>query len=143
MHLGYDSEARATAEITFARAGEYEMGEMKLYAQPMAEYPEMVSALQARGLTDVQVENDCVSGKIALSEPGTVVYAIPYSSGWTARVDGETVQTTHSAGALLAVPVEAGEHEIVVSYSTPGLRLGGAITVLAAIAAVGLLKRRK
>ena len=143
VHLGYDSEARATAEITFARAGEYEMGEMKLYAQPMAEYPEMVSALQARGLTDVQVENDCVSGKIALSEPGTVVYAIPYSSGWTARVDGETVQTTHSAGALLAVPVEAGEHEIVVSYSTPGLRLGGAITVLAAIAAVGLLKRRK
>lgn len=143
VHLGYDSKARATAEITFARAGEYEMGEMKLYAQPMAEYPERVSALQERGLKNVRVENDRVSGAIALSEPGTVVYAIPYSSGWTASVDGAEVQTTCSAGALLAVPVEAGEHEIVISYSTPGLRLGGAITVLAAIAAFGLGKRRK
>ena len=48
--LGYDSEVRTTAEIRFARAGEYRMGALKLIAQPMADYEEMVSALQARGL---------------------------------------------------------------------------------------------
>ena len=44
---------------------------------------------------------------------------------------------------MLAVPVSEGEHEIVVAYETPGLRLGGAITLIAAVAAGILLRRRK
>ena len=141
--LGYDSEVRTTAEIRFARAGEYQMGALKLIAQPMADYEEMVSALQARGLRDVEIGNDRVSGKISLDAAGTVVCAIPYSSGWTATVDGAKVETTCSAGTMLAVPVSEGEHEIVVAYETPGLRLGGAITLIAAVAAGILLRRSK
>ena len=143
VNLGYDAEKRTTAEIRFARTGEYRMGSLALTAQPMADYEKYVSLLQENGLTDVQIENDRVTGKIDLDADGTVVYAVPYSKGWTATVDGKPAETVCSAKCMLAVNVSAGEHEIVIAYHTPGLRIGGAITIMSAIFAGILLFRKK
>ncbi len=143
VNLGYDSEARTTAEIRFARTGEYRLGTMTLTAQPMADYESMVTALREHGLQNVQIENDCITGEISLEEDGTLVYAIPYSAGWHATVDGKAVQTVSSAGCMLAVPISAGEHEIVITYTTPGLYIGLAITLAAFITAIAVFRRRK
>lgn len=143
VHLGYDASERTTAEIRFARTGEYRMGSLTLAAQPMADYEKYVTALKNNGLTDVQIGNDCVKGKIGLDSDGVVVYAIPYSRGWTAEVDGKAAEITCSAKCMLAVPVASGEHEIVIAYRTPGLRAGGAITAASALIAGILCFRKK
>lgn len=145
VNLGYSSEGRTTAEITFARAGRYRLSGVRMYVQPMAEFDSLVGALQARGLENAVVENGMVSGTVSLDEPAVMVFAIPASAGWSAKVDGAAAETLASAGALLAVRLDAGTHEIELTYRTPWLREGAAVSAasLAALAAGVYIDRRK
>ena len=145
VNLGYSSEGRTTAEITFARTGVYRLSGIRMYAQPMESFDSLVGALQARGIQDAVVEDGFVSGSISLAEPAVMVFSIPYSEGWTAKVDGAPVETLASAGSLLAVSLEAGSHEIELHYETPWLRAGCAISAVSAclLVAALIVGRRK
>ena len=145
VNLGYSSEGRTTAEITFARTGVYRLSGIRMYAQPMEAFDSLVGALQARGIQDAVVEDGFVSGSISLAEPAVMVFSIPYSEGWTAKVDGAPVETLASAGSLLAVSLGAGSHEIELHYETPWLRAGCAISAVSAclLVAALIVGRRK
>ena len=54
--------------------------------------------------------------------------------GWTATVDGEKVELVDAEHAGAAVFVDAGEHAVLVSYETPGRKVGVAVS-----ASTGLL----
>lgn len=136
VNLGYSAEGRAEAEIRFARAGNYRLNGLKLYVQPMEAFDGMVETLSERGLKDVSIGTNEVSGRASLDEDALMVFSIPYSNGWTAYVDGERVRTTDSADTFLAVPLEAGEHEIVLRYRTPWLRVGAAISAVSLLALI-------
>lgn len=142
VNIGYDEDARTAAEIRFARAGTYRLEGLALYAQPMQDFPGMIARLQTRGLQDVSVGTDCVRGTVSLDEPGVMQFSIPYSAGWTAIVDGEEVPTLCTAGTFLAIGLSPGNHEIQLTYRTPLLRAGLALTVLSALALI-LFSRRK
>ena len=49
---------------------------------------------------------------------------MPYEDGWSATVNGEEVPVEKVDTGFMAVPVEAGENDIVFTYETPGLRAG-------------------
>lgn len=139
VNLGYDEDGRSEAEIRFEKAGVYRLGEMTLYAQPMADFAERIHALQARGLTDVSVNTNAVAGRISLDAPGVLVFAIPYSSGWTVRVDGVETKTQTSAGTFLSAKIDAGDHEISLVYRTPWLRTGAAVSALSLVLLIGII----
>jgi hypothetical protein len=69
--------------------------------------------------------------------------------GWNATVDGSSAPLVLGNHAFGAVPVPAGSHRVVLSYTAPGLRLGawtsGLALLLAAgmLAAPGFLRRRR
>lgn len=79
---------------------------------------------------------------------GTWVYfTVPYDRGWTAQVNGQAVEITKVNG-FMAVPVAEGDHEIVFSYNTPGLKLGiiatsGSCLLLIAGGVYGIRKQGK
>lgn len=56
---------------------------------------------------------------------------IPYSDAWEARIDGQTVSTYRANGHELAVPVQAGQHQIVLRYISPATEAGLLISLLA------------
>ena len=143
VNLGYSESARSALEIRFDRAGRYRLGEMTLLAQPMDDFDELIRTLQGRGLTDVKMETNRVSGRVSLDEPGVMVFAIPCSGGWSARVDGESAAVTDSAGTFLALPLTAGDHEIVLTYRTPGLTAGAAISAASLILLLIAGRRRR
>ena len=145
VNVGYDENARATVEIRFARAGRYRLSGIRAYAQPMADFDEKIEALQGRAMTDVQIENDAVSGRVSLDEPAVMVFSIPYTDGWTLTVDGAETPLQASAGAFLAAAVPAGDHALRLTYRTPGLRLGACVSAaaLVALAVCVALERRK
>lgn len=78
-----------------------------------------------------------------------VVFSVPYDSGWSAQVDGESVEIDKVNGAFVAIRVPAGTHEIVFTYTTPGLKLGlictaaGAIIIGAYIFVVYIVLKRR
>lgn len=85
-----------------------------------------------------------VTGEIDCPEDGIVLTSIPYSSGWTVRVDGVRTVTAASLDTFVAFPVSAGSHSVTLRYTPPGFAAGLALTVVsAALIAGGVLWQRR
>ena len=83
------------------------------------------------GLQLTEMTSTRLTGTVTADGSRTLLLSIPYDDGWHVTVDGKAVGTlavgtTARAenGALLAVPIEAGEHTVVLRYRAPGLMLG-------------------
>ena len=71
--------------------------------------------------------------------------SIEYDKGWTVKVDGKEVETYPVGGALLAIDLEEGDHEIEMSFMPRGFLPGALLSVISVVALVFLLdyiKRR-
>ncbi len=86
-----------------------------------------------------------MSGTVNASEDGVCFFSIPDDGSWTAYVDGEKVDTETVGGAMISVPVKAGEHTIKLKYTPEGFKEGIVLTIagLAILTAVFLFERRR
>lgn len=76
--------------------------------------------------------------------PYLAVLSQAYTNGWTARVERTDTSTSQSAHvgeykALQTVNVPAGNVTTIVSYSPPGLKTGGALSIFALVGTLALL----
>ena len=87
-------------------------------------FDELRAALD-QGFATVEAWED---GHVRLSTSAegaeTLLTVIPYDAGWNATVDGEPVPVRALYGGLCGVDVPAGQHEVELTYETPGLRAG-------------------
>lgn len=90
------------------------------------------AALAARPLTVTSYDASHLSGTVDFASDGSLFTSIPYDSGWTAAIDGKTVQTKTAYGAMLSVPVSKGTHIITLSYEPPGFFAGFLISLVLA-----------
>lgn len=74
--------------------------------------------------------------KVTRDGDSLVFFSVPFDKGWSATVNGEPVTIEKVNVGFMAVPVKAGESEIVFTYQTPGLHFGIIITLFAAGTAV-------
>ncbi len=74
---------------------------------------------------------------------GFLVAKESYFSGWKATVDTEPVPIYPAAGLFFAVPIPSGQHEIRLTFESPGFRLGVRIALawVAAACLSELLRR--
>jgi uncharacterized membrane protein YfhO len=70
----------------------------------------------------------CVEGTIEVTRAGNLVLSIPSQTGWNVYVDGILTETESFQDALIGVPLTEGEHSIKLTYCTPGLLPGAAIS---------------
>ena len=112
--------------------------------QPFDGYESYADELCSCVLEDVDMHyvggvsvTNCISGSIDLPEERLLVFAIPYSRGWSLQVDGESRVLDRANIAFMGAVLEPGHHEVVLTYRTPGLRLGFTISLVGlALAAV-------
>ena len=67
--------------------------------------------------------------EITLDSDRLVFFSVPYSSGWTAKVNGKDVDVEKVSYGFMAVKADAGKNNIEFHYHTPGLREGTFITL--------------
>jgi uncharacterized membrane protein YfhO len=82
---------------------------------------------------------------ISLDSPQLVFFSVPYSSGWTAEVNGQAVDVEKVSYGFMAVKCNAGENKIDFHYVTPGLEYGYYITSLSVFTLIlywSIMKRR-
>lgn len=86
-----------------------------------------------------------LTGTVSAAEAGTLFLSIPYDKGWTITIDGQPAEGEKILEAFLSVPVEAGTHEIALSYMPGGFVPGIAISggSLAVLALLWFVKRRR
>jgi len=147
FNLGYSEEIRTTCTITFPAKGTYQLDDIALYALPMDKYPEQIEALRAEPLENITFESNRITGTVNLSSDKILCVSIPYSTGWSAKVDGKGAEILRGNIMFIALPLAEGYHEIELNYCSPGLKLGIALSIICfgvvATAFVRQYKRRE
>jgi len=98
-------------------------------------YLAQAQSLQISGLRIKAFSSNRIAGTISPTQAGILVFSIPFSSGWTLRVDGVETPMFRANFGMLAAPVSDGHHEITLVFKTPGLDIGR----LLGIVGLGLL----
>lgn len=83
-----------------------------------------------------------VSLETRATEPGLLLVRESWAPGWKAHVDGRPAPTYLAAGIFYVVPLEAGPHVVELTYRTPGLRLGFALSGIWFAGAAAMARRR-
>lgn len=96
------------------------------------------------GVTGFTATRTGFSALSSQEEATLVFFSVPYDDGFTATVNGESAPILKVDNGLMAVPVPAGESEIVFTYRTPGLGISVRISLGAlAVYALYLLWLRR
>ncbi len=131
INLGYyDEEKTIDGEFSFSAKGDYTIGDFTIYYVPMDDYESSIAKLNEESLQDVQISTNTVSGTVTASGEKLMAFSIPYHIGWTAYVDGEKVKTYKVNTMYMGIKLEAGTHEVVLKYSSPGIRAGAVVSVI-------------
>ena len=134
VNLGYfeDSENLQGA-FDFGDHGYYQWDDIEVYYVSMDSYVERVNTLNAESLEDVTLARNTVSGSVHASQDHIMTFSIPYHSGWTVTVDGEKVDTFKVNTMYMGISLTAGDHDVVLTYASPGLKIGYLISIIACI----------
>ena len=93
--------------------------------------------------TSFETSGSGFTADIAPDRETYVFFSVPYESGWSAEIDGESAEIVTANVGFMAVRVGAGTHHIRFRYRTPGLTAGVAICLTAlALLAIYLLAGR-
>ena len=95
--------------------------------------------LREESLENIEWQTNKISGTVDLSNNKILCMSIPYSKGWSARVDGETVEILRGNYMFMALPLTSGYHEIEFTYWTPGIRLGGILSMISWVVLVVMI----
>ncbi|MBK8540267.1 MAG: hypothetical protein IPL60_09710 [Ardenticatenia bacterium] len=80
-----------------------------------------------------------VSARTQSGAPGWLVFSEVHDPGWRAWVDGSPAPVLRADLALVAVPVPAGEHEVLLRYTAPWVWRGIAVGLLGLALWLGLV----
>ena len=150
---GYSEVPQTSATITFSKKGVYSIDSLRVVCQPLSGQAEKLDALRADSLRDVDfhkagdsASTNFITGRIEVHDVRKFLLVnLPYSDGWTAKVDGQEV-TLHRANTMfMGLYLDPGEHEVELSYATPGARAGLAASAVGVVGTVlwGAISRRR
>lgn len=129
LNLGFTYQAIDEVVITFNNAGDYTLSGLKLYRKSEEYLTNAIKNLPIAD-SDVRVSDNEISGHITLEQDGYLYMAVPYSKGWRAFVDGKQQDILKVNDAFMAIPLPAGEYEILFKYRTPYLIPGLLVTCI-------------
>lgn len=130
VNTGYSKEAKTDITVTFNARGIYDFSTLEVLEQPMTDTDRQVAKLAENTLENIQIGTDTVDGTVTLDRSKILLLTIPYCDGWTATVDGKEAQLLQANAMFSALALEPGEHTIHLTYRTPHLKAGLAVSVL-------------
>lgn len=151
LNIGY-YDGKLPTSLTFqpSKLGTYELKYRVVAEKLDNNYYREVKTLQRHRLEDVKFKRNQVQGTIKTTRPGVLTSSIPYSTGWSVKVNGKKATTLRTNQAFLGVYLPAGTHHVTFSYELPGIKLGVLLsliglgwTILAGIITIGWERKRK
>lgn len=124
VNLCYNEDARKKITLTFGTPGVYTFDQLKVTAQSLSVPTENLSSLKENTLNNISIKTNKLTGTIDLSTSKILCLSIPYSSGWSAKVDGDPAKLLKANRMYMGLLLDAGSHEIELTYETPGLKAG-------------------
>ena len=145
VNLCYSEEAAKELRIDFPANGVYSFDRLSVVCRPMADFPEKLQALGETRLANIHLHENPISratneitGELALDKDALLVLNLPYTTGFSAWVDGERTSLWKTDAMFLSLPVSAGAHDIRIVYRTPGLLAGLLCSALGLLLVLGM-----
>lgn len=123
-NLCYSVEERNSVQIKVDTPGVYSFDEINVIAQPMENYENNATDRAESVLENIDISDNQFSGEIDLEKPEILFISAPFVNGFKAYVDGEEAEILQANTWGMALDLDAGHHEIVFRYRTPGLFVG-------------------
>jgi hypothetical protein len=139
-----DSGVGAIVAATPPPAGAFERVEKSgrawiawLDARPWAESGEKADRVEwCRGQGEAVI-------RLRADSAGCITVRETWDPGWTARLDGRPLTVVPGAGPFLTLQVPKGEHQIILRYDPPEVRIGAVISACAVAAVILILTRNR
>jgi uncharacterized membrane protein YfhO len=139
INTGYSKRRKVWAKITFPVKEKYSYDSIAVYNIQMKYYKQQVAELNKSTLQNVTQRNNKIEGDITLDKKGIMVLSIPFSKGWCGYVDGEKVELLKGNVMFTALPLDIGEHHVILKYQTPFLKEGFFISIMAFLVFIGII----
>lgn len=127
LNLGYARQPVNGIVIFFNRPGVYSLSNFRILRKTENEIQDSIDHLNYTA-NQIEVSNNRIRAHVSLNAPQYVYFSIPYSSGWTAYVNGNNQHIIKADNAFMALKLEPGEYDIELNYRTPFLILGGILS---------------
>jgi uncharacterized membrane protein YfhO len=112
-------------------AGDYVITSYEVYGLYYNDVLDLKSNIDM--MTDIQVDEGVITGKINVKEDGYFNITIPYDEAFTLYVDGEEKEIEMTDSAFMGCAISKGEHDIRFEYTVPGLSAGKVISIIACV----------
>ncbi|MCL4256827.1 MAG: YfhO family protein, partial [Anaerolineae bacterium] len=76
--------------------------------------------------------------RVNTSENALLSVALVDYPGWRAEIDGQPVETYRAYSAMTAIPIEAGEYVVTLTYNPTSYQLGAIISLITWAGCIGL-----
>ncbi|MEE6683404.1 YfhO family protein [Limosilactobacillus reuteri] len=131
LNIGY-YDGKLPTSLTFqpSKLGTYELKYRVVAEKLDNNYYREVKTLQRHRLENVKFKRNQVQGTIKTTRPGVLTSSIPYSTGWSVKVNGKKATTLRTNQAFLGVYLPAGTHHVTFSYELPGIKLGALLSLI-------------
>ncbi len=146
--LGTADHDRSGIDVAFSNAGNYRIGSMSVCVEDVATIENEIYKLCDQGANDIEFSGNTLTCSVNVEDPEeTLVIRLPYSAGWSAVVDGRSVDVENVDIGFMGIKLASGIHDVKLTYQTPGLTIGAVVSLLGllcfGVVLFVLRKRRK
>lgn len=140
----HTDKRKETIRLDFMSPGNYEYDDMYLITVKKQDTIDKLKKLQKNALNNIAYKDNHFEAVFDHKKEQMLCITIPYSDGWSAKVDGKNAKIYKANGMFMSVLMKSGKHKIELNYVTPGLKLGAVISVAGwlALLILALLRRR-
>lgn len=134
LNIGY-YDGKFPQKLTFkpTKLGTYQLKYQVTAVKLGSHYQNQVRTIQRHGLKNLKFSPNQVAGNITTTRTGILTSSIPYSSGWTATVNGKRATIIRTNQAFVGIRLPKGTHHVVLHYHIPGLQLGAMVSLVGLI----------
>lgn len=145
VNLGILPTGENTIRIVFESNGYYSSSNPQIIAQNLEplEHIQNTSAELNNKVSKYVFDGNNMNITVTADDNDYLLISTPYSSGWSATIDGAETKVYRANTAFLAVEIPRGTHEIILRYHTPGLLLGVFLSVVSVVFLIVNIVRKR
>lgn len=123
-NLGYSNDGINEIKMHFNTVGKYRFDSLKIMCQSMENEANFVNKLSEGKIEKLEFNTNSITANVTTNEDKLLCLSLPYSSGFTAYVDGAKTEVYRVNTMFLGLLLDAGSHDVRLEYTTPGLKIG-------------------
>lgn len=141
INFGFTEGSANTVRLRFV-SGDYTLNDIKIYSRSAEQLDATLDAFYGHAGIDkisYEFEGNHVFVNAAADADKYLFFAIPYSDGWSASIDGRDVPVERANIGFMMIPVGKGEHNIELIYRTPYLTAGICISAVSLVIFISVI----